>query len=340
MQIENGTPFRHFVFPQVDKERRERACVLIKAEYQIVPRTTCQLKPDAPPVVFTDQYYGDPKSSSLRVASDLAYYKPCTDIVFVDPVGVTPGGEMSRQWQVAVNIGRISFKGEIFGPRHWYRSLTGRWRLSEPEHVDSVPIRFENAFGGKTDGWVFRENPVGVGFCPANELAKSREVRAPQCCWNASDVVHLNGSNLRRPFGLTPISPGWLPRLKYAGTFDESWKSNDWPNWPNDFLDSFFLFAPEHLQYPGFVRGGEHVTLDGFSRERTIDFYLPEVEDLMFRGFFSNNKRIEKELHLDSVIIDLNGMSIQLCWRTSVVPPSHCFYAQILSSRDLAVAKG
>jgi hypothetical protein len=331
MDISNSTRLSVLSFEQYDRERRERTVVLARGSYQ--------LRADADPVeleiplpfVLVDEAYGEPQSSSLRRASELCYAKPRTDLFFLDPRAVAPGGRATASWPVTVRIGRSTTRLEVTGRRVWSRSALGFWRLEQPEPCEAVDIRYELAYGGSWEGekgrCIYAENPVGLGHVAPEMLAGREDIPAPRIQDPQQPPTLPN-----QPcavVGLTPVSPGWQPRLGKAGTYDKRWLEQDWPHLPADFDEAFFNAAPLVLQYPGHIAGGEAVVVTGMAPGGPLEFRLPRFGRLVLHTYAMNGTRNDHVLQADCVTLDLERRTVEIVWRTSFVPPATVFFAQL-----------
>jgi hypothetical protein len=222
-------------------------------------------------------------------------------------------------------VGPITRTIRVFGPRHWKAGLLTT-SMSEPEEFTKMPLTFENAFGGKDathkdssrHGWEPR-NPVGKGFRvnPLNEPEKGKGLDG----WplpNLEDPGALIRSWKDRP---APAAPGfvcrsWAPRVAYAGTYDEAWVSQRCPIVPADFDNRYFNAAPPGQVCPGYLKGGEPVSLTHVTPEGRLAFALPRVRlGLEARCL---NQTLRRDLVLDTVVLDTDRMRCSLVWRCSV----------------------
>jgi hypothetical protein len=61
------------------------------------------------------------------------------------------------------------------------------------------------------------------------------------------------------------VSPAWLPRARFVGTYDDRWQTRRAPYLPEDFDARFFHVAPPWLTSPTPLRGDEPVELARFT---------------------------------------------------------------------------
>jgi hypothetical protein len=198
--------------------------------------------------------------------------------------------------------------------------------MSEPEEFTRLPLTFENAFGGRDathkdvslHGWEPR-NPVGKGFRVngTNETEKNKALDG----WplpNLEDPACLIRSWKDKP---APAAPGfvcrsWQPRVGFAGTYDEAWMKKRCPILPVDFDNRFFSAAPAGQVCPGYLQGGESVTLTHVTPEGRLSFALPRTRPILETRCLK--KLLRLELVLDTVVLSTDEMLCNLVWRGSV----------------------
>jgi hypothetical protein len=120
---------------------------------------------------------------------------------------------------------------------------------------------YERAFGG-IDGpgaMYCKENLVGTGFIGKKTRERIDGLWLP----NLEDPRNIITScdTRPKPVGFGFYGRGWMPRLAYAGTYDEKYVKERHPLPPVDFSHSFFNGAPPDLQVEGYLGGDEEVAL-------------------------------------------------------------------------------
>jgi hypothetical protein len=316
MEMQNHTPFMPLVFESQDAEDRRHHVIVLKGAYEIVNGQSLKLAPEPKPLTMADEYYGDPTKTSLKRESDLAPFKPRTDVHFVDPVAFAPGGKPAARWQVRVQVGPVQKALRVTGQRQWVRKFAAGWKLTAPEPVAEVQLRYENAFGGfwqhKEENGVWEENPLGKGFVNPKYLDASRPVPAPQI--EAPDEPVTELGKAYKPQGLGPLARAWQPRRRKAGTFDYAWLKQRWPGLPQDFSDEHYNSSHPELVAPAHFRGDEAVSLQGLSPEGTLAFRLPGHRVLVALRF-ANGRGLPAAMFLDTVEIDAGRRQCSLVWR-------------------------
>jgi hypothetical protein len=310
MILHNGSRFVPTVFQKRDLAGADHWVFVLKGTFLIGEDEALHAAPDQAPILDADAYRGDPATSSLRVESDVTPLKPRSDVQ-IDAVARSPDGAPARAWIVRARVGAIDKRLRVTGPRRWERGRLG-YTLTDPEPCTEVPIVYERAFGG-----VFRagdrvealeENPVGVGFVPADAQPSEAILPAPQI-EDPDDPIGTLGA-AHTPQGLGPIARGWQPRYARCGTLDEAWRAERWPALPVDFDAAFYNGAHPDLVYPGYLRGDEEVVLEGVD-PRPLRFTLPAVRVALFAG---PRREIPDPL-LDTLFIDVPARRVIITWK-------------------------
>jgi hypothetical protein len=185
-----------------------------------------------------------------------------------------------------------------------------------------VPLRYELAYGGtlKAPGVeapdkVYAPNPVGCGYLGGEKPDPAILFPAPQI--EASNEPVRQITSEYRPEGLGPLSRWWQSRSQYAGTYDDQWRNNRFPDLPEDFDFAFYNSAHPGLVYTGYLDGEEHVALTGLFTEGELITQLPGVQVVALladeRGY-----RQPERLCLDTLTIDTDTRTAQLVWRRAV----------------------
>jgi hypothetical protein len=307
-EIVNLTPFVPLSFESIDAELNHFGVLVIRGTFKILNNAPLALSSHQDTMVLEDEYYGDPKRSSMRRDSGLTPYKPRTDVL-IEATAYAPRGSEQESWTASVKAGTLEKTFVVTGPRSW-SSRFGMPRLGDIAPIAKLPIRYEQAFGGtSSDGQRFAENPVGIGF----ETRIGRlPVAAPQLLpLNARDPVF--GQPLP-VIGLGPIPPSWQQRLRWAGTYDEAWRQTKAPYLPSDFSFAFYNVASTGMSFAGFAEGDESFQLVNLSEERDLRFTLPNVK-LLALIHFADGRTIPGPIQLDTIELEIEAKTAFLQWR-------------------------
>jgi hypothetical protein len=330
MQLVNHTPFPAMTFEARDRDDRPWHVLVVRATMTLDggPRRLAQ---NQRPLVLGDTHVGEAATSSTLDESDLAPYKPGTDVL-VRGTARPSDGVAARAWEAEVTVGARRSRVRVTGPRAWVRDADDRWRLTEPEPCDAVPMRYELAYGGspRTDDRAERceENPVGVGFAPRWWRDGKDRIAAPQLEWPDDPLTDIDAPI--RPAGFGPVGRAWLPRRARAGTFDDAWLAERWPVMPADFHDAYWCSAPSGLGGAGYLRGDEAVRVRGMGRGGELAFSLPG-HHLFALLRHESGVMLPFTMNLDTVTIDVDAKEVGLVWRlvTGVDPPIRLMEARM-----------
>lgn len=334
MEYRDLSPLETITFDTLDKEEREYHVVVMRGTFDITHDGLLCLTEEQSPLVATDEYHGKTNQSSVRQESDLAPFKPKCDII-LDATAYAPGGKPVKAFMVGVRVTGSSpdasliceKKLVITGPCHWTPNLIGGWTINPPSPLSTLPLRYENSFGGlvtvydeeterdRTD--CYPRNPLGVGWWPqwAHKEAKRRKrVPAPQI-WGTEDTDMAFGKE-HEPQGFGPICRSWQPRLKLAGTYDEDWQAGRWPNLPDDFDFGYWNCAHPDLQVPH-LNGDEEIHLTNLTPSGTQTIILPgHTPFVLVRR--EDGEIQEAPAHLDTVFIEPDQEKVALVWRATI----------------------
>lgn len=183
---------------------------------------------------------------------------------------------------VKVSIGTINKELRVLGDRTW--TLTGP---TEPAPFESIPIRWENAFGGPG----FEANPIGRGV---------GQRRLPNIEDPAKPI--RSESDRPRPAGFLPIDCMWPPRVGKTGTYKGRTKEDDPADLPSDFDVSYWNCAPSDQRINGYFRGDEHFLLSGMHpKKRVQEARLPGVRPRVFIMRYGSEALEEIETRLETL---------------------------------------
>lgn len=282
-------------------------------------------------LVEADEYYGEVNLSSVVQESDYAPFKPRCDILFSHAEACAPHGKPTERIAVGVRIGEWEKSLQATGPRRLEAGALG-WRVSDPQPVERVPIRYEHAWGG-TCQWPLQvaddrepefldrddNNPIGCGFLSKRWVRRVNENRfvAPQLEVLGEAFAARDADAGTYPVvGLGPVGRWWLPRRLRAGTYDQAWKQTRWPALPKDFDFAYWNAAPDDQQidYPA---GGEQVVMIGLHPGGEMRFRLPKP-DARLLLHLSAGVPMFKPLNIDTLQFDLKAMQLIVVQRAVV----------------------
>jgi hypothetical protein len=311
LQLVNKTPFAatFAVFP--DREGIDTVYVIVKATVSLLPRLA--LAPVQIPPVLADGYFGDPENSSLEFVSDMHIGKPGTDVLVVGRAR-PPGGQPTTEMLVTVSVAERSKTIQVFGDRTWQKDGS----LTAPAEFTEMPLVWERAYGGihvTPDRTLAEErNPVGVGFLGEREPEELEGTLAPNLVDAAAPLQRLG--DISPPACFAPISPAWLPRRAFAGTYDASWQRKRAPYLPSDFDLRFCQCAAPELAFDRFLGGTEPVTVRGMTENQEIAFAVPTVHPIV--EIIVAGKPGQPACELETLLIRPDEHQATLTWRAAL----------------------
>jgi|GEM_PF-316934 Uncharacterized protein conserved in bacteria len=276
-------PFSYYSSRFFDTNDKESLSVLVKGIFKIQETGRLLAVRDKPNIVMKDLYNGTVNQSSIKYESDLAPFKPKTDLTF-DAVARSPEAKELKNWPVRFDVDkRLSYGFHVQGKRQFEplrKAGKREWRLSDSAPITQLPLLYEFAFGGtvplsEDDVDSYNYNPIGLGFVSDYVLAQDEPLSAPQI----GSIAELNAMKIGESIiihGCGPITKSWLPRLALAGTLDEAWLRERHPLMPKDFDYCYWNAAPLPLQISPYLLGNEVITVRGCLHDpRPYSFSLP-----------------------------------------------------------------
>lgn len=320
MIVRNRTPFVHALVGGRDLSGNDFLAVMLRGSFDITARGELRPAEQQDPVVTRDVHHdqrGRRNEASLRFDNELVPFKPRADI-HVHAIAHAPERWPQPSWLVRATVGRLKHALRVTGPRYWHGGVLG-----DPEPCHSLPICYEHAYGGIWHGAgtssAADDNPIGVGYLPPGVRPPSTRWPAPRI--EAADDPIAAIDRRHRPQGFGPIARTWQPRRALAGTYDERWRRERWPDQlPEDFSFAHYQSAHPDMRYDGYLAGDEPVTLEGMDPGGPIRFALPghgAIAVLRRHGGAIEARRA----HLDTLIIDVPQRKATLIWRAAI--PRH-----------------
>ncbi len=312
MEIRNGTPLVAGMSVQLDKDAAEQLVVAVRGTWSISERGKLALLKEPPPLRPTDVHWGEPGKSSVRYEADLGLMKPATDVALVGSAVARKG--RARKMTVTFRAGPLKRAAVVRGERNWLFGLLGLWLHTPTRPFARVPLQWELAAGG-SDVTPKNEkhhsldlaNPVGRGFRARSSKLPRRGAPLPQ-------IESPGGPFGKRPpggFGL--IGGHWLPRRRWAGTYDKAWLEERCPLLPLDFDERFHNAAAPGLTAKGYFAGGEAIEVTGCTPAGRLAFRLPTVSPEVTATLDREPEPVT--MRLNTVTVDTDAMQLDLLWR-------------------------
>lgn len=309
LQLKNNTPFAATMALFPDLQGVDTLYIIVKASFNIGSKWTL-LDKQVPPVA-EDVHWGEPGLSSIRYASDFHIGKQATDVIVNGQAYADAAN--TRQMDVSAEVGAISKTIRVFGERVWQQG-----KISAPQPFERMPLTYENAFGGTVviDGEAREHearNPLGRGF-----VGKAKRAVDGMPLPNLEDPRQLIGNPEDQPmpacFGT--VAPHWEPRASRAGTYDQQWQQSRSPYLPLDFNPQFFNAAHPELVYPGYLVGGEPVTLRGLHAQGDLVFSIPQVK--LVSQVFVRNRVENPPFNMETLLIEPDHLRLFMVWKAAM----------------------
>ena len=177
---------------------------------------------------------------------------------------------------VRVRLGKLDKRINVYGERHWKRAAGVNVGVSDPEHMETMPLDFAHAFGGKEH----RPNPLGKGM-DASEADGETRTLLP----NLELPAALIGSPADRPppacYGMIDLM--WSQRYAKVGTYDQKWLKERAPGLADDLEWSYFNVAAEDQWTDAYWRGDEEFELHNL--HPTLPLIQGRLPGLLARAF-------------------------------------------------------
>lgn len=318
-RLENRTPFAAEALFLTDEQGRPVVTLVAKATYALSRRGLALAEEQASLRLDGESWGKDSADSSYRYEPECASFKPATDVVLVGHAH--PPKAQSREFLVRFQVGPLRKEVRVVGDRTWYKGL-GSLSMTPPRPVERLPLCYERAFGGwdrshpDPSRHTFEpRNPVGRGF-RGPEGRFEEGILLP----NLEDPAHVLTSFRQTPppAGFGFLSPHWLSRARFAGTYDAVWERERKPLLPKDYDPRFMNAASPGLVAAGYLRGNEPVVVENASPDGRLGFSLPGVPPPDFKVALKGRSSEQGGLNLDTVIVDTDVARVYLYWRARV----------------------
>lgn len=319
--IENQTHYsaeRTFVR---DRDGSEIWLVAVRGTFLIQSDGSVQIAEKQEPIARLPEYQGKPSESSLRCDTDLPRTKLGTDVL-LNATAYVPRGEKRGEIEVGFRVANLTKTLLVSGDRTWKKTRRGESEPGEPRPFASMPIRYENSFGGSVKGDTpetmkpFADyNPLGRG------IDRSEDAPLPNVRYPGTEIG--DPSLEKSPAGFGAIASHWMPRRSLAGTYDEKWQKQRQPLLPDDFEEEYFYSAPADQRIEGFLRGGERVDLINLTPSGKLSFVLPKLAIGCRTSIDGGIAHHRSNLH--TVLIEPDEQRLIMVWH-SALPCHHTLY--------------
>jgi uncharacterized protein YjbI with pentapeptide repeats len=310
VKVFNETPFAFASIPGRVVYPQHTITLIVKGTFRLSPDgPAAPLPPEKQMPVGGDLPYDDDPRSPLRYESDFAWFKPRADVLLVGHCHA-PDGRSAQACRVTLQAGPVNKSLMVRGDRTWRRNRLGIRGQGEPKPFNSMPLGYENSFGGPGCG----ANPLGKGSPLEDISPESADPRLPNLELLEGDRIVAAGT----PAGFGPLGRTWSQRMALAGSYAKQWQKERWPWLPADFDWGFFNAAPPDQQIQGYLQGDEALYFENLhplhSQWRSA---LPATR---VRCFVSEHAGAgpgfrEIRMALDTLWVDMDDPTLVLVWR-------------------------
>ncbi|AYM14137.1 hypothetical protein At1D1108_45110 [Agrobacterium tumefaciens] len=274
--VSNNTPFSADGYFVRDRDGKEYWCVAVRGRFRARPDGMTDLLEPQP--IRLSPVYRDAEAKELLADADFAPFRPAADIL-LHGSAFAPDERPLDSIDVTVAVGTMTKRANVIGEARMIKKKRG-WEVADREGAGRVELSWTRSLGGSDlfadeDAAECEANPIGRGWSRHFERApEGAELAVPQIAAPAQ-VFHPDRP-LSQPVGFGAVQPAWATRYIHAGTYDDAWMKHRSPLLPSDFSEKFHQTAPDGQIYPGELRGGEPVRLEGLHAEGSYEFRLPQ----------------------------------------------------------------
>lgn len=211
----------------------------------------------------------NPDGDEVFTETDVVPSKAGVDVVVMG----SAHGRGRRQSEMSIRLAGRTIRYAVFGPRRCSYTGPGTLRFSEPEPFDSIPARYDRAYGG-VDPTVPDQKPVEnlidlldhhPGLYPRNPIGKGYAVFENRARLDGLELPNFeHPGHLLRPDTLVVRRPAewwrqpfpwccewfdktWYPRCAYMGHLPEVLPPNEHEMYE---ITHHLLEAPQRQKYP------------------------------------------------------------------------------------------
>jgi hypothetical protein len=322
--------------------------VIVKRSYRLIPNGVAERRDADRPLRLIDEYYdgGDAESSTVQHESELAPYKPATDVVVVGKA-YAPGGNPTQQMRVGVLIGSVQKVLVVTGDRRCHFRPSALPTFSEPDPFVTMDIRYERAYGGRDEislkdvPFTYPRNDMGAGVVlrnvklavdglslpniedPTDALTPERLFIEDPTRWHEQPLPQGLGWRQRTWYprsaliGSYPpfLAPGTVTAEERMGLVPPDHVALAKQSRFKPLVGQFGNGASLGLMFTS-LRGDEAVTLGGLSPDGRMRFNLPGDRPRVVLDIGLGEQTPDPVLHTVSIRPD-DG-EIDLIWRAAV----------------------
>ncbi len=287
----------------------------VKATYEYTPTGEVIFAEQQIALFDSDQFVGDPATTSHEFENDFALRKARCDILLTGHA-YAPQGRPAPLVGVGLRVGERMKVFNVTGTRHWQAGLL-TITPGKPQPFTKQRIGYEVAFGGvDLSGKTIESydlNPCGRGYFKHLKHSNIDGKPMPQTEALTSPITSPTGKYI--PQSLGPIARNAMPRAGYAGTYDAAWIDERMPVLPEDFDERYYQAAPADQQIDA-LRSSEEIVMVNLSCQAEIRFKLPDLA----LNVQLQPKKGNAETHAaraDTLILEPDHNRFSVVWRVT-----------------------
>ncbi len=323
--------------------------VIVKRSYRIAADGRAERCEEDAPLRLVDEYWddGDAETSTVKHESELAPFKPATDVVVVGKA-YAPRGAPAPGMLVGVQVGAALKTLAVTGDRFCIYRPGALPAFSEPAPFTEMEIRYDRAYGGRdekslpTIPFIYPRNGMGKGVVLRNVAEAVDGLPLPNI-EDPQDPLTPERLLIQEPdrWHLQPLPQGfgwrqktWYPRAALLGSYPPFLDAGTVTTeeriglLPHDHIalakqgrlrplvGQFGNGASFGLTFPA-LRGDEPIALGGLSPEGLLCFRLPGETPTVLLDISRGEERPEVRLHTVSIRPD--DRTLDLIWRAATV---------------------
>jgi hypothetical protein len=301
------------------------------------------------PLRLIDEYYddGDPEWSTVRHESEVAPYKPSTDVVVIGKA-YAPRGVPTARVTLGVRVGAQQKLLVVTGNRHCEYRTGGVPVFTEPEPFVEMEVRYERAYGGRDEKsmpdipFIYPRNSTGTGVVLRN-IKEAVDGLALPNIEDPQDLLTPERIVIHEPerWHLQPLPQGfgwrhrmWYPRSALLGSYPPFLDpgtitvEEKMGLLPRDHvalakqsrlrpLEAHFNNGASLGMMFSDLKGDEPITLAGFAADEALRFSLPGEAPTILLDLGLGEQQPPLRLHTVSIRPD--DREFDLIWRAATV---------------------
>jgi len=321
LELKNQSDWPAGLFPGYNSERERQLTVVFKVSYRFDEQG--KLTPDNEiAIVEADEFIGDPLTTSLKAASEIAPFKQGGELYLHGSVKPERAGLTAME----VGIG-ILFNDKkqwkkvlrVFGVRKWKKTMVN-YIHDEPGLVEAIPLSYEYAFGGKHPDDVddvFAANPVGLGYNSDQRKLLSDELPRIEL---GPDFM-MTPMQKPTPAGFGPLPPIWEPRVSDIGPLVGDAIAQGGCSHTKAAKKSGHNVAPYDQRFKTPFQGGEVLHLRALAtdirHQQTLQIVLPSLRPELTA--IMNNEAQTLLPVCDTLVINSDEKTLSMIFRAGIV---------------------